>query len=366
MATASETNRATKRRETVAKLNAKVKGVGEPTINFLTYKLDLIQALNWYNIYATNTEKKIWALAYITDHKQKVLLNRLDESLFRQVGTLARMISNDQYLEPNELQFMHNKFMELMSSVVVAKKTKSAPNKSSAQDKQKEELSTFVADIDDEIDSFIRQGYPKNFTFKTSAKSIAGPVAKMVPNVYKAQIEELQEVVDGTCEQLNEGYGHLKSTQIKSYLKLLKDLVVSCSQQVVSVKKPTVTKKPKSPAVAVKLLKFLAKFDELKLVSEKPVKIVDCQEVWLYDTIKRKLQMYKAVKGSKISVSRSSIVGFDIEASCSKAIRKPELLAEYAKLGKRDLGKLFQDMKSKAHSVTGRTNENIIILKVFV
>jgi hypothetical protein len=364
MATASETNRATKRRETVAKLNAKVKGVGEPTISFLTYKLDLIQALNWYNIYATNTEKKIWALAYITDHKQKVLLNKVDESSFRQVGTLARLISNDQYLDSNELAFMNNKFKELLNSVV-STKTKSAPKKASNQDKYKDELSTFIADIDEEIDIFIKQGYPKNFSFKTSAKSITGQAAKLVPSVYKAQIDELQETINGTCEQLNEGYGHLKSTQIKSYLKLLKDLVMSCSQQVVSVKKPTVTKKPKSPAVAVKLLKFLAKFDELKLVSEKPVKIVDCQEVWLYDTVKRKLQMYKAVKGSKISVSRSSIVGFDIEASCSKAIRKPELLVEYAKLGKRELGKLFQDMKSKAHSVTGRTNENVIILKVF-
>lgn len=359
---------ALKRRNLIEKVDAKFKGIGEPQVTFLNYKLDLIHALNWYNVYHSNIDKKKWTLATITDKKQLAKLSKLDDSMFRMIGTLLRITNNGHYLDTKELNYIDTRLTSLLeyepntksdeSETIVPKK------KVPVVDKTKEEAYSFAAEIDGELDTFIRTGYPRNFEFKSNAKSISGPAAKLIPKIYKLQIDELTEVLEGSCEQLKEAYSHVKTVQIKKWLSLLTDLVASCTQQVVRVKKVK-TVKPKAPSDLIKHLKYLVKFDELELRSENPIKLVDSQEIWLYNTKYKALMVYRAEKDSKLSINRTTITGFDVKTSSARSVRKPEIIKGMNKLTKKELANKFKELKTKENVPNGRINEFTIILKIF-
>jgi hypothetical protein len=354
-------------KEKRAKIDAIFKGSDEPIINPLDYKSTLIQALNWYNIYASPADKKKWALDTITNKLRKSLLSKLDEHSFRILGTLSRIQSRDQFLEENELVFIKDTLERLDAlSIIPKEKVEDTKPKNviSIQDKVKSIAINFASEIDGEIDDFIRLGYPKTYVFKNSIKSISGQAAKLIPDMYKDQIAELEEVLVGECEQLNDSYSHIKTVQVKNFLKLMKDFVASCTQQVVSSKKVRVSK-PKAPTVIVSKLKYLPVFPELGIKSITPTKLVDSQEVWLYDTVKRKLTYYKAVVGDTLSVKGTAIIGYDVNVSSVKTIRKPEVVKDLSELNKKQILEQFNRMASKGSVPNGRTNENMIILRVF-
>lgn len=354
-------------KEKRAKIDAIMKGSDEPNINPLDYKVTLIQALNWYNVYASPADKKKWALDSIDDKLKKTLLSKLDDNYFRQIGILLRLKAKNQYLDNRELTFIDGTIEDLEEIAVTLKEKKEVTkpkNVISIQDKVKNIAINFANEIDFEIDEFIKLGYPKSYVFKNSIKTISGQAAKLVPEMYKEQIAELEEVLLGKCEQLNDSYSHVKTVQVKNFLKLLKDFVSSCTQQVVSSKKVRVIK-PKAPTVVVSKLKYLPAFTELGLKSVPPVKIIDSQEIWLYDTVKRKLSYYKSVTGDSMTVKGTTIMGYDVNLSKIKTIRNPELMKEWSLLNKKQILEKFNTLSSKGNIPNGRTNENTIILRVF-
>ena len=354
-------------KEKRAKIDAMFKGADEPIINPLDYRATLIQALNWYNIYASPADKKKWALEAIDNKLRKSLLSKLDDNVFRQLGTLSRLQSRDQFLEKNELEFIKTTIEKLDVLSVTPKEkveTSKPRNVISIQDKVNNIATEFASEIDGEIDEFMQLGYPKTFTFKKSIKTISGQAAKLIPDMFKSQIAELEEVLEGDCDQLKDSYSDIKTVQVKNFLKLLKDFVASCTQQVVSSKKVRVAK-PKAPSVIVARLKYLRDFSELGVKSLAPTKLVDSQEVWLYDTVKRKLTYYKAVVGDTLTIKGTTIVGYDVNVSRIKTLRTPDLIKELVVMNKKQLLERFNRVTSKDYVPNGRTNENMIILRVF-
>lgn len=349
-----------------AKIDAIMKGSNEPIINFLDYKVTLIQALNWYNVYASPADKKQWALDAIDNKLRKSLLSKLDENYFRQIGILLRLKTRNQYLDQRELTFVEESLEDLdIIAVTPKQKVESTKPKNviSIQDRIKKIAVDFAIEIDGEIDEFISLGYPKTFTFKNSVKTISGQSARMLPDLYKSHIQELEEVLLGECEQLKESYSHIKTVQIKNFLKLLNSFVASCTQQVVSAKKVKVVKS-KSPIDMVAKMKYLPAFPELDLKSISPSKIIDSKEVWLYDTVKRKISYYKATDNDKLTVKGTTIIGYDTLLSLIKVV-KPNTVKEFSLMNKKEMVEQFNLLKSKGNLPFGRTNEHTIILRIF-
>jgi hypothetical protein len=352
-------DKADKKRAKIKELQKKMLGGDEPIINPLNYQLTLIQAMNFYNIYSSDDDKKNWTLESITDKSRRSSLSKINDFYFKQIGVLIHLQERDQYLDIHELEYIESKFIELEDMIEpVVKVVKNVIN---LQDRIKKIALDFASEIDGEIDTYIKSGYPKDFAFQNSVKTISGQAAKLIPDFYSSQITELEGVLRNDCEQLNESYSHLKTIQIKRYLQLLKDLVSSCSQQVVSDKKPR-TIKQKTPTVLVKSLKYLKEYSELSLKSENPTKLINCKEVWIYDTIKRKLTVYRAEEA--LSVKGTTIVGYDIESSSVKSIRDPKLISTLV-LNKKTLKQEYATIKSKEYTPNGRINDNMIILKIF-
>lgn len=230
---------ADKKRQKIKDLQHKMLGGDEPTINPINYQLTLIQALNYYNIYSSDSDKKTWSLSTVTDKLRKNIWSKIDECYFKQIGVLHRLQSRNQYLDPTELSFIEKKSSELDLMI------KEAPPVStkivvSIQERIRNIALEFASELDGEIDEFMSLGYPKSFVFKNNVKSLSGKAAKVVSSFYQPQIKELEEVLSGDCPQLKESYSHLKTMQVKRYLQLLIDLSTSCAEH--SVRKPKPTK----------------------------------------------------------------------------------------------------------------------------
>ena len=355
-----------KTKEKRQKIDNLFKGSGEPSINPIDYKVSLIQALNWYNVFTSNKEKQVWTLESIVDKSQKAALSKLDDYNFMQVGALIRLNSTDNFLEPKELSYINSKIEELTASakIILDNKVVIKKNVVSIQDKIKNIVDDYVSEIDGEIDTYIKGGYPKGFVFRNSPKVLAGQAARQIPEIYKGLISELEEAVAGTCEQLTESYSNVKTVQLKRYLQLMKDFVSSCIQQVVTAKsvKPA---KPKAPSVIVKSLKFLPKFEDLGLTSENPIKILGSSSLVLYDTVKRRLSYYEAAKDSTLSVRGTTVTGYDVELSGVKTLRANDSVIDFKSMNKKQLVAKFGSLRTKRGIPNGRTNINEILLKIF-
>ena len=164
-----------------------------------------------------------------------------------------------------------------------------------------------------------------------------------------------------------EGYSNFKKSKLKKLLELYQSIIDAAegtAQSAKAERKPR-TRKDKPASVIVAKLKYKKEDTELKIKSVLPTTIVNAQELWVFNTKYRKLQVYRASGPKGLTVKGTSIIGYEPEESSSKTVRKPELLAGFAEMSKRPLTSAYKALKTSESKVNGRINEECILLKVF-
>jgi hypothetical protein len=369
-----------KRQKLVEKAERMMGRGDEPRLSEDNYRSDLIGALNYYNMNNDDKDKKKWFLSYIakTDKKLAVALTKLDDDLFRHAGVIARMIMREQPVGEVELKFLEDRTKVLVGLLSKPEQQKVSALKGKAvvkpvapvvslQDRIKEKAHEIGGEFDGMIDDFVLED--KTFDAKNILKqlNVSGPVAKIVGTFYDSTIAELKEVLEGNDKQLVEGYSHLKKTKIKKMLALYESIVEACGTQVQVAKatrKPR-ARKEKPASVIVAKMKYKKEDTEYGIKSIPAANIVNAQELWVFNTKYRKVQVYRADDPKGLSVKGTSIIGYDVEKSGSKMMRKPEQIMAYASMGKREINNSFKALTTMQQKVNGRINEECILLKVF-
>jgi len=243
----------------------------------------------------------------------------------------------------------------------------------SVQDYMRDKAATIGGYVEQVIDDFVEGEYknPEKFSVMEQLRIHEAPAQAIdiIRNPLQFMLEEMQEVQEGKCDQLKEGYSHLGKIQVRNFIKFLEQSVADCDNYIQlkkATRKPRAIKK-KTPAQLVKTFKYCKEFAELKLKSESPTKLVDASEAWLYNTKTRKLIHVVADEYSKVfTVKGSSIVGIDTAKTVMKTLRKPtEQLKQITGVGKPAARKNFNDIKATDIKFNGRGNEHIIILKAY-
>lgn len=365
--------KAIRRREMAAKL----KGDGlEPQVEEGS-RVSLGNALSWYTRETNSKKQKEYALHYWKTRDKDVenKLKTLPDHKFITYGSVSRLKDRDQWIDPNSTWF-EDKTKELLiaadkaptPSLMDPKKVdKPAPYVPTIQDRLREKASEVLGELEGEVDDFCRAGWPANYELKTSVQGLAPQILKTIADFYRPQVDEMKEALAGTCDQLNEGYSHMKKIDKKRFITFLESLVNIAEQEVISAKakrKPRV-RKPKPPALVVKNLKYKVKDDELDLRSDDRLKLADCSEVWTYNTKTRNLTVYVADDGGVMTVRGTSLVGFDINKSQAKTLRKPEVIKGQKDAGKRALANLWKTITTKPKRPNGRINDDTILLRIF-
>ena len=189
--------------------------------------------------------------------------------------------------------------------------------------------------------------------------------ARVIKDYYQRQYDEYLELADGECEQLKEAYSHLTKPQIKKITQFYGEIISACDMlaQEAKVNRKPRAKKPTDKAKLVAKVKYLKQDDKLKLVSINPVDIIGAKELWVFNVKTRKLGRYIAT--TRLDIKRSTIIGFDIEKSVQKTLRKPlENLMEFKQAGKVALRKFLDNINTVEIKLTGKISEEIILLKV--
>jgi hypothetical protein len=338
-------------------------------------------AFHWYGYHYGKKEVKEFILDWLTRHdrsKEAREFARVPEStVINAYGWLARMNLMGLALTDSEQQRLNHQIQLHIQSVRSVKEVldgpaQLAPAKVTIQDRLREKMTEAAGEIEGMYDDMIAAECKMGADFKPMAvlrgMNVAPQMVSDLVVTWKQRLEELEQAAIGKDSQLAEGYGNFSKTQLKNLVKFAEAVVADCGSyvQVKKTERAPRKKKPVSPERLTQKFKYLREFAELKLVSEPVTKLVGSQEAWLYDTKRRKLIYVIADSHvGTVTVKGTSLVGFDTTNSVQKTLRKPaEQIRALLTGGVANTRKYFKDIRATPVKYNGRSNENLVILKV--
>jgi len=357
----------------------------------------------YYRLDCKSTDYKVWVVEYAKTHSEfkskATIINKVPDSRFGpSLGASARLLargwpdSHDAYNEYWEglagtmgevapLSTWLDKnivdIIEVGEGIVEEKKVKdktSAVPKQTIQDRLKEQLDDLLGEIEGAVDDFTEEGKAFDAYKFLQSNNIAANSAPQIAEFYKPLIAEIEEYLKGDCDQLNEAYAHLGKRDAKNFIKFLQSIVDGANAYK-AMKISTRAKPKRKPIPAeriVRKLKYLKtyKLGAIEFQSVDPRDILQCSELWVYNTKTRKLGRFVAAKHGDVTVSHltvksTSITGHDTEQSISKTLRRPEeQLVEWKKCGRPELRKFLGKIKGTEVKLRPRISEDTILLKI--
>lgn len=341
--------------------------VNEPRFNVLNYNESLLTNLNYYSVEVDSKIKQEWVIEYYKNEGLDITgLDKLNPMLFDQAGVLVRLISRGITLSPQNYSYLENKFGSLRESIPKVEKREKLPEKKTKEViKNHNNADQFLSEIDVDIDLLIYSSSevrPIRLKLLMAEMKLKTDDFIYIKDHITSEIKYYNEILaDGG--DLAEAYSHIPKKTIKRVIKFLEEVYEMSGVTKAERKRKS---KEKLPAVLVKSFQFLNNDDSLKIKSITPEKIIGANEVWLFDTEKRKLIRYKANDGDNLTVKGTTILNWSFEKSSQKTVRKPEEIVEGIKNGsKSEINKIFSAIKAVDMEVKGRTNKNILILRSF-
>lgn len=332
---------------------------GEPTWDREYTQADIHAALSWYN-----TNK--------TDKDAAKYLGITDPSAARRFTSLAwslRMQSRGcKFTEKSQetINGMHKMLKEYLAHIAVPDTVESKAEVISIQDRVQAKTDQIIGELEGLVDEFgIRGDVSKMNAYQwmvdNDVKSIhAGKIAEMFQNRMNLLEETYKNPV---MKEYYEAYDKKRFMNLfKCYATIVADAQKLASNAKVA-RKPR-KKKPVSFEKMVKSLKFMEKFDDLKLQSIDPIKIVGATQLWVYNVKTKKLGVYNAMDAAGLLVKGSAIQNYSSGSSISKTLRKPEkVLKIVTEGGKISLRKVLDEVNSKPTALNGRINKDTILLR---
>ena len=345
-------------------------------------QLVLIKTFSYYNYFNGYKDAKIIICDYLSKNKDKEtaqLVKKAPDMRFnKSIAWLAKMTMNGFELAEEEVATIKDEISRLtkIAKQIIEAKSEdetSKPKKPNVQEIMRERAMEVGGELEALLDEYIELGIPPTHKIKPIGLLMTTTMlpqhVPLLIEPWEQQKKEFEELQTTEDKDLLEAYSNFGKIQVRNLIKFC-ELIIHDLHNYVTYKKST-RAKPKKKAVPIaKLvgkLKYLKKYDELKLESLSPTKIPESTEMFVYDTKKRKMHYYKAdALSGGLTVKNSTIVGFSPSASCIKTLRKPkEQLKEFTNASKPNSRKFFSDIKAVETKTTGRFNENIVILKIF-
>lgn len=349
--------------------------------------LALVIAFNWYNRFFGVKESKEflanYALAIGMDDVAKKMPSVEDREVMISLGWLARLYLRGLNLTDHEKQILISDLNRLIesiskpiniSSVKTEQKSEVVNNRPNIQDIMKERTRLAAGEIEGWFDEFLENGVKSNDVNVNcigilTERNIMAQHMSILTDIWKTRIDEFKNVLAGEDRQLIEAYSKYNKTQLKTIIKYCETVLAELNSYV-SVKKASKSprkKKAASPEKQSSKMKYLKLDETLKLTSVSPAKIIGASEVYLYDVEKRKLTYLIADDHiGTLSIKGTTIIGFDSTKSQTKTVRKPQdIIKKLMTAGKPASRKVFSELTTVSTIFSGRTNDNIIILKAY-
>jgi hypothetical protein len=340
---------------------------------------ELRKSFRYYNYFYNQKDLKKYVVAWLKENK-KLTSDQLDSYSSSSPDltpmtavSLAKAVTVGMPLRQQHSDYIMDSVMKAieLSEGEVPKKVKKTgdPYVPTIQERLAEKTAETIGEIEGMVDNaFLRKPNDRSVYDFLTMRAVPQSQVGKIRAVFQKQVNELAEAALGTDKQLNEGYSHLKKADLKQinifYTQLLADIdnYTAVKKATKAARKPKVVSKEKQVAK----VKFLKESKELKVVSVSPASIIGASAVWVYDVRRRKIGRYVAdTHSGTLGVKGTSIIGFDPVTSVAKTVRKPaEQIKEFLGIGKVALRTYMKTIKAVEVKLTGRLNEDVLILKV--
>jgi len=361
------------------------KVVPEPTWEKRTEacsQFDLVFAFQWYNHHKDSKDARKYLLEYLVKNNQitpiqKQAADYLNNSWNIVDGWLARCLSRGAWVPDNVYQNFQDRiagFKERLDNIV-RDRNLTAPvaadsNVISIQERVTAKADYFIMELEAKFDDLWHKSSTEDFDpYAWMIENEVKPMhATKIAEYFRARAIDWVRMIEArkTDEYVKESYPRTHKEYLHGANLFL--LFATDAEKLASNKnaarKPR-KKKPVSFEKKVKNLKFKKEDTDNKLVSIDPVRIMGCQQLWVYNTKTRKLGLYVAADDSGLTVKGSSIQNYKYGESVSKTLRKPkEVLERVLDGGKVVLRKVMGEINSKPQELNGRINDQTILLRV--
>lgn len=333
------------------------------------------------------------------DRKEIAAINKLPDwkvGSYSHWACVAQLKETAPDLIPEEYNKKFQEFLEKLvkegEAVAEQKKETDKPKnvyKPSIQERISEQSQDACDAIEEWLEGYIvdpKKFDPKKFDFAGhfATYKVTQAHARKIKKYYEGWLEEARIVADmptpaqikkikderkaDLAQQIREGYAHVKKADAKKWVEALENLMGACDLVIDSAKanrKPRAKKAPSKEKLIAKL-KYKEKDEKYQIASVNPLELIDCQEVWVFNTKTRKLGKYVLDShNTSMTVKGTTLVGFSKTASIQKTIRKPEeVLKEFKKAGKVKLRKFLDEINAVDTKMNGRLNSDTVILRV--
>ena len=257
---------------------------------------------------------------------------------------------------------LYNQYLgkELNPETTVKKKRKTV------QENINNKVQELLAEVDYAIDVWDVEPFDM---YKYLAENGASAmVAKKIPVEYQELIDEVTESIVGKSKQLKEGYNHMTKSEKTAFINFLKRIQTDSERYAENHKPKRKAKKAKqfTAEERVSKLNFLDEDTDNKVTSIDPREIIGSEILYLFNAKTNQLSYYVAMDRGGLDVKGTTIQNFSVDKSQTKKLgaKTTHFLDRILDGGKIVLNKCMNEINSKASTVTGRVNNNMIILKV--
>jgi hypothetical protein len=350
----------------------------EPT----NYSSELGRALSWHARCASNKDLHKYIQTWITVFRSKTApqdltaWGKVSDSAMTEptLPSLARIRIRGFPVKQDDL----DKIWEYASQKISEAKTSPTKRQAPAvpiKDRIKNQVEDSLGAVDELLDLLAAGEQPDLTPFKTELlkPEFKGPhmkeIVRYVDSVMAefVELQQARKIKTPTDDQaqLIEGYSYLKPRTLTRLINTLTELRDSIGKQVSKTAAQKIRKKkPLDRQKVVSKLRFKREDAELGLKGVDPLELLGATSAWIYDTKKRKLHYVVGEHAGSLSVGGPKLRGLG-KASNAKTLRKPEVqLREFMGLKKNQILPWFENIKAKASPSTGRSTEDMILLKV--
>ena len=336
---------------------------------------------SWYNYFYDRNKVNQTIIAFAKEHGYK---NAMKFKKLYIPGTIAAMIrgletgmvfpdhkdypgegtAGHQKHIHKELRAYNKKAIEMkiedIDTGVVVKKRKTV------QENIEAKVVELLGEVDYAIDVWDCEKFDM-YKYLTDNK-VSSAVALKIPAQYKDMRDEMKEAIEGKDEQLKEAYNFMNKSEKKGFLNFVNKIVLD-TERYAENNKP-IRKPRKAKAISavnqVKDLNFLEQDVEHQVKSIDPSKIIGAKQLWLFNNKTNEIIKYDQIDRGGLAVKGTTIKNFDEKSSGSKklGVKTEDVIDRVLEGGTITLNKVMSEINSKVSKVTGRINNNMIILKV--
>ncbi|ASD50522.1 hypothetical protein FDI24_gp241 [Acidovorax phage ACP17] len=318
---------------------------GEPSFDdvLLVEKIDLIRALNFYSMHASDDNVREWIRVWVRDQNLEVNLRGRTTGELISYAAFQRMKERGLVIDDATVERINTALLAL--HVVKEEPTEVKPPKPKV-----------VGPIEciNKIDAYLDEVLVGNIT------------ASRVPNFCetKKDVQIISEFVKRKAAQLEEDRdAHSKDSYRvlkQAYTAITKSLGAA-SEKIATERSKTAVKRLKPPSVVAKSVKYLRKF--LHIEGIPPERMVGAKKAYVFDTKARKLTVFVATEAG-FTFSGTTLKNIDAAKTSEKTVRKPEELFAGVQPSMSALNKIYGLIKAKEGTANGRFNESMIVLCV--